>query len=199
MENKKSNKLLKILFILIIIVIILVIIFLKTSNKSIQDDITNIELENLDINNELVQNLYSKILKCNKTAIDFEGSFYKDEKTTINELTDKEKSIAIIQNLEEKLNSNFEDLDKEIQTKILERVENHYERDIKLSEGYEYVHDLKIYTEEELNQKIIELFGDDVKINFENLDNGMDSYWEYIDGRYYSFYGMRRWRIWSYY
>lgn len=162
----------------------------EDSNKLEVDNTTsNINLGNLDINSELVQNLYSKILKCNKTAIDYEGSFYKDEKTTINNLNNKEKNITIIQNLTEKANINFKDLNKEIQEKIIERLEKHYRRDINLTEGSEYVRNLKIYSEEELKEKTTEIFGNNTKINFENLNSGMDSYWEYIDGNYYSFSG----------
>lgn len=171
----------------------------KEIDNTLKDDrITeNIQPGNLDINSEIVQNLYSKILKSNKISYDFEGSFYKDEKTTIDNLTNEEKVLAIVQNLEEKDYTEFNNLNKEIKEELLKRVGKKYQYEIEMTKGYQYVRYLTIYSEEELIKKAKEIFGSNINVNFANFDNAMDQYWEYIDGDYYSFSGLRRWRIWT--
>ena len=183
----KKNIFFKVLAIILVIAVIGIIINYKISAKKQND--SEVSLGNLDINSEIVQSLYSKILKCNKTAIDYEGSFYKNEKTTTDTLSNFEKSIAIVQNLTDKETTAFKDLEKDIQKELIKRVEKHYERDFDISEGNEYIRNLKIYSEKDLQEKTLEIFGNNIEIEFENLDSGFDSYWEYINGSYYSFSG----------
>lgn len=152
MKNKKSNNFLKILAILIVVLLITIII---TARK---DD--NTKKGNLDINSELVQNLYSKILKSNDGIMHaFEGAFYKEEKTTLNNLSNEEKLVIMIKNLPDKEFINFENLDESLALKL------GYNPD--QPDNYQHIHKdtIQVYSTEEIMSVAQKIFGPNVKLN----------------------------------
>lgn len=151
----------------------------ESFNKLEVDNTTsNINLGNLDINSELVQNLYSKILKSNDIAYNFEGSFYKEEKTTLNNLTNEEKLIATIQNLPDKEYTDFSSLNPSLADQL------------GYIPGYDGsfagVGNLKIYSQQEIIKQAESIFGKNVKIEITSL-NGCAHDYDYIDGNLYSY------------
>ena len=193
MGNKKiNNNFLKILAIFIVVVTIAVTIFysikyskIKELKKSyseleINNTSSNVNLGNLDINSELVQNLYSKILKSNDIAYDFIGSFYKEEKTTLNNLSNEEKLVATIQTLPDKEYTNFKNIDKSISEKL------GYLSDRSDDSQYVHLNSLKVYSKEEIIEQAESIFGKDVKLEITSL-NGCAHDYDYIDGKLYSY------------
>ena len=133
----------------------------KDSNKLEVNNITsNVNLGNLNINGELVQNLYSKILKSNDGIMDaFEGSFYKEEKTTLNNLSNEEKLVIIIKNLPDKEFINFENLDESIALKLGYNPNQ--------TDNYQHIHKdtIQVYSTEEIMSVAQKIFGPNVKLN----------------------------------
>lgn len=130
------------IFIIILLVISLAVIYYLgvvknnqtvTEANAIQVESTNIDVSNgneevqeLDKDSELVQKLYSKILKQSNIAISLNeedsdeyeiASFYKDDKVTVENLSKEEKVIAILTYLAENnmgTEAKFADLEDDI-------------------------------------------------------------------------------------
>lgn len=132
---------------------------------------------NIDINSELIKDLYSRLFKSNFIANDYEGSFYKNEKTTIDTLSNTEKSVAILTYLENKGKTRVEE--DAIDINVLKRL-FHY------SEKEDFVDEIRVYPKEEVEDAVNKIFGKNVEIQFENFMGCGESF-EYIDGAYYAY------------
>jgi len=137
----------------------------------------------IDINSELVKELYSKVLKSNYIyADDFdeEYSFYKDEKVTVNNLTNTEKVIAVLQYLEENNYGTKIELAK-LNQEILNRLNMYVPAEL---EGpvYGEVYDVNVL---EKATKLI--FGENIQIDGFSFTNYCAVAHDYIDGNYYHY------------
>lgn len=138
---------------------------------------------NMNIDDEIVQELYNtKLLKANSIAYDYEGSFYKNSKTTVKDLSNQEKNVAILQYLEwqEKEYTDVNTLSENEIKKLLNVV------DVDLSEINlsETISNLKIFSEVEIKNAMIEIFGKEIDVEFESF-HGCAEDFAYIDGKYY--------------
>lgn len=132
---------------------------------------------NIDINSELVKELYSRLFVSNFIAYEYEGSFYKNDKTTLESLSNTEKSLAVLTYLERKGKESVEQ--DAIELSVLKQMKH-------FSEEYDFVDDIRVYPKEEVEDAVNKIFGENVKINFENFD-GCGECFEYIDGGYYAY------------
>lgn len=132
---------------------------------------------NIDINSEFVKELYSRLFVSNFIANDYEGSFYKNDKTTLETLSNTEKSLAVLTYLEKQGKERVEQ--DAIELSVLRQMKH-------FSEEHDFVDDIRVYSKEEIEDAVNKIFGENVKINFENFD-GCGECFEYIDGRYYAY------------
>lgn len=135
------------------------------------------EKGNLDIESEFVKELYSRLFVSNFIANDYEGSFYKNDKTTLKSLSNTEKSLAVLTYLERKGKEPVEQ--DAVDLSVLKQMKH-------FSEEYDFVDEIRVYPKEEVEDAVIKIFGENVKINFENFD-GCGECFEYIDGGYYAY------------
>lgn len=150
----------------------------KVENNVNKNKNQNSKKGNLDIESDLVLELYSKLFDATEICYDNEGSFYKKEQTNLNNLTDTEKLIATLQYLskQEKEITNVEQID----SKIIEKLPYYNEG------GTVNLENIKIYSQEEIKDATIKLFGKEVDLVEKNL-NGCAEYWCYLDGNYYHY------------
>lgn len=137
----------------------------------------------LDINSELVKELHSKVLKFNH-IYDFgsgkEYSFYRNTKVTVNDLTNTEKVIAVIQYLEENnygTKIELAKLDQEILKKLTKYIPPELEGPV-----YGEVYDANI-----LKSGIKLVFGDNARIEWFSFDNNCAVAHDFVDGKYYNY------------
>lgn len=176
-----------------------------TVNYEIMEEVSKVILEiklknqgetgtQLDINSELVKDLHSKVLKFNNIydfSSDEDYSFYKDKKITVNDLTNTEKVIAVIQYLEENnygTKIELAKLNQETLKQLTMYVPPEYEGPV-----YGEVYDANI-----LKSGLKLVFGDNAKIEWFSFDNNCAVAHDFIDGKYYKYvypgggYGYRK-------
>ena len=180
--DKKGN--LKIDVLLCIILIILTAVIVGTlawqMPKQKNDTIVNPNaVKELDVESELVQNLNKKILKYNNLGAStlnapyFDGSFYKDTKVEYENLTNEEKIIAVINNIEP-IYQYVSDIDT---NKLIYN-------DIAYFDESSII---KVYTKELLEDVSKKVFGNNgVEIEWETL-NMCASILDFVDGNYYEY------------
>lgn len=140
---------------------------------------------NLDINSDLVQKAYKKVLNCNsfyplsleETESTEGGSFYKDKKVTLSNLSNFEKLLIVLENLPDKENLKFEEIDLEVLKKINLIDEEQY------IGGYEGI---KVYTKDDILKTSKEVFGKNVDIELMDLTNVVGHTYMSFGDKYYS-------------
>lgn len=184
------------IIIFILLIVLAVLGFIKEKNietaqsNAIQtsnvDTDMSINTEELDKNSELVKELYSKILKsnyiyCNDDG-EFLGSFYKDKKVTVDDLSNEEKLVAVLQYLTENnkgKNMDFSDLEDEVLDKL-----EYYVGEVGDKGNSSEV---EIYDDNEVKAAVEEIFGNNVNVTGFTIDNHCAYVYEYYDEKYYSY------------
>ena len=157
----------------------------------------NAKKGNIDINSKFIQDLYDKVIKYEDFGCFGQITFYRQEKTTKDTLTNSEKIMTLlskfIKKSDEKEEIDFNTLAPDIQTKILSTlVELFKERNKLLSKTTnldikpEEIFHLVKFSEEEIHQTAKELFGTYEGIDFINFyDEYCNNNWIYINNEYY--------------
>ena len=155
---------------------------ISKNNESATSSNTNNKTQTLDINSNLIQKLYKIPLKCNdfgyyKDDKYYLRGFYKDNPATYQNLSNLEKTIAILKNVNEN------------------EVEVSKMTDIKASEKYnlpseyiykdnEYPNEFRFYNSNLISDTAKKIYGNNYKndIRFDTIDSGYGSAYVYVDG-----------------
>lgn len=160
-------------------------------NTNVKEEQNTNKEEELNINSEEVKNLYAKILKVQSEYSPIKEyssktySFYKSNKTTIENLNNDEKSFAVVSYLMQN-NYGTKVLMNSVSENIRSKLSYHIE-----GENYEPASDLEafctIYKNEDIEYVKDIIYGSN--INIENISfRGLACAIEFISGDYYFYY-----------
>ena len=210
MEKKKNNTLLICTLIILLIASIVALCAVHMSKKGsetsqvVSNTITESEPLELNINDNLVIQLSKIPLKYNNIGINdeskidgqFKESFYKDEKVSFDTLSEDEKIITVLNNVNDQdieivsLQSLGAKKFKAFQRYTDEEIKSWY-YDLQPGEELHYggmnINEVKVYKHDVIEETALRIFGEDGKnINWKSLySGGMGYEVEYIDGNYY--------------
>ena len=206
MQDKRNSKLnlncilIGVIILLVIVILIGIYFYHKnitqiTSNKinaidnNSKEAIHTSTAKSLDINDSMIKELHSKILKANTIYSDDKGiqpdcSFYQDRKATAENLDNTSKVITVLQYLKENncgTKTLFKNLDSNVCSKLVAYIPQQGE-----GQGEQYTYCV-IYDSDELNTTLQKIFGKNEKVNWFTVNDNCGYLFDYIDGNYYAY------------